>query len=506
MAFELMVFERSEAPMDWPQFVKWSEREERSADQGACSRNLKSWFQDMSASFPQAATLDAGTLYTFGESFIKAEFSWKNAEEAISLTRSLAEKRGLGFCNFNSEGGDLEFFGHESAPSNAGYDVNRMDKKLYKALEDRSVSVADAKAVLAQTSAGFVSPFVASLALVILSSSMLAYDTFRTDGKGGKMLPCLGEPLGVSYIMPLVCGWFLLMAVVFAIGVIQGARFRAAICKAYPSLKPGYGKKPKSSKEVDAKIDELISRLKAETFLPAVVLTAAPGNPGVFGSKLGGTPCLPKGFAYPKGKSGRPLRLLAQLNFEELPPLPDFPTSGILQFYIADDDLYGADFDNPNVQSGFRIAYHDRVSKSVQEPPVIANTDDSYFPFDGEFALSGALVTQPMPANDFRFEAKFLSLYKSLVSSKAGIDDIDIDTWERVAQSVQESGHRIGGYPFFTQEDPRRIGDLQTVLLLQVDSIGSVCWGDAGVANFFISPEKLKARDFSDVSYNWDCC
>ncbi|MDR2750272.1 MAG: DUF1963 domain-containing protein, partial [Clostridiales bacterium] len=186
--------------------------------------------------------------------------------------------------------------------------------------------------------------------------------------------------------------------------------------------------------------------------------------------------------------------------------LPDFPTSGILQFFIADDDLYGADFDHLNVQSGFRVVYHDRITKSISDPPLIPLTEDSYFPFDGEFALSGSLVRQPMPSSDFRFEDTVMALYKSLISKKAGIDDIDIDTWERIAQSVQESGHRIGGYPFFTQEDPRRTGDSRTVLLLQVDSIGGVCWGDAGVANFFISPEKLKARDFSDVIYNWDCC
>ena len=30
-------------------------------------------------------------------------------------------------------------------------------------------------------------------------------------------------------------------------------------------------------------------------------------------------------------------------------------------------------------------------------------------------------------------------------------------------------------------------------------------WGDAGVANFFISEQDLKNKDFTNVVYNWDC-
>ena len=32
-----------------------------------------------------------------------------------------------------------------------------------------------------------------------------------------------------------------------------------------------------------------------------------------------------------------------------------------------------------------------------------------------------------------------------------------------------------------------------------------ILWGDCGVANFFISRADLKARNFSNVYYNWDC-
>lgn len=69
-------------------------------------------------------------------------------------------------------------------------------------------------------------------------------------------------------------------------------------------------------------------------------------------------------------------------------------------------------------------------------------------------------------------------------------------------------GHKIGGYASFTQHDPREYEyKKHTVLLLQIDSdddIGSM-WGDVGIANFFITPENLRKKDFSNVLYNWDC-
>ncbi|MGK7918678.1 MAG: DUF1963 domain-containing protein [Trichodesmium sp.] len=72
--------------------------------------------------------------------------------------------------------------------------------------------------------------------------------------------------------------------------------------------------------------------------------------------------------------------------------------------------------------------------------------------------------------------------------------------------------HQLGGYPNFTQEDPRFNPEYEDyILLLQIVSdYGSygendICWGDAGIGNFFIKPSQLKALDFSQVLYNWDC-
>ena len=52
--------------------------------------------------------------------------------------------------------------------------------------------------------------------------------------------------------------------------------------------------------------------------------------------------------------------------------------------------------------------------------------------------------------------------------------------------------------------------DDENKLFIQLDSLYDskediLMWGDSGVANFFITDEDLKNRNFEDVIYNWDC-
>ena len=73
-------------------------------------------------------------------------------------------------------------------------------------------------------------------------------------------------------------------------------------------------------------------------------------------------------------------------------------------------------------------------------------------------------------------------------------------------------------YPFFVQTDPREEPSKlagHTILLLQLDTDDvvdgdgtthpAIMWGDAGVGNFFIEPQRLVKLDFSNVAFTWDC-
>ncbi|ENX32122.1 hypothetical protein F889_04022 [Acinetobacter colistiniresistens] len=253
------------------------------------------------------------------------------------------------------------------------------------------------------------------------------------------------------------------------------------------------------------------------TIQPTVTMQlTANDNLSVWQSKVGGAPYLPLDATYPVDSNGKPLALLAQLNFAEIPSLPNFPDQGILQFYIAADDLYGMNFDDQQQQSGFKVLYFDQViadaSQLKQDFAEVQLGEDDYLPFTGQYSIEFALSTQPISLGDFAFAPKILGvadLYDFEDQFDGGdFEDDFIEPYDEVASA---SGHRLGGYPYFTQTDPRQYNEKvqDYMLLFQLDTDDAeneIMWGDSGVGNFFIHPEDLKKRDFSKVLYNWDCC
>lgn len=125
---------------------------------------------------------------------------------------------------------------------------------------------------------------------------------------------------------------------------------------------------------------------------------------------------------------------------------------------------------------------------------------DPYFPIQSEALITPELSAEWVLPSDFQF------------GRYAGMDAFDY--FEQFDDEVYDEytanafGHKIGGYASFTQEDPRSYSHQNhTILLLQIDSDDDIdsMWGDVGIANFFIRPEDLKKKDFSNVLYNWDC-
>ena len=249
---------------------------------------------------------------------------------------------------------------------------------------------------------------------------------------------------------------------------------------------------------------------------PTANITLQPSaSLSVWQSKVGGVPYLPLDAAYPHNKAGEPLAFLAQINLAEIPPLPHFPAQGILQFYIdANDDLWGLDFDNPTVQNGFRVIYFaDLITDTQQLHTNIATYttfDPDCLPFSGQYAMQFSAASQAISLNDHRFALTHQQTGETVDASNIW-EQLDDEFFEAYDSAFSAEGHRMGGYPYFTQSDPR--GYLAAyadyVLLLQLDSDEEngvdMLWGDAGVCNFFIHPQDLAKRDFSKVLYNWDC-
>ncbi len=218
-------------------------------------------------------------------------------------------------------------------------------------------------------------------------------------------------------------------------------------------------------------------------------------------SKFGGLPYWPENLPYPQINK-KPAKLMAQINFEELAKkrcsLPDFPTSGILQFFFEHgDDMWGINFDDitkPNIKAIF----HQSTSTPISEDNEILKVanDNEAMPFEGTLALTFEKAQEYAGFSDLVAVDNFYD----------GLDDrLNDDEQDLFYDTIENSGSKIGGYAHFTQEDPRQTGT-DWVLLLQIDTDDNVMFGDAGVANWFIKREDLKNLNFDNILFTWDCC
>ena len=277
------------------------------------------------------------------------------------------------------------------------------------------------------------------------------------------------------------------------------------------------------------KLMEKLEQFKAETKQQAIRLTAQRSDRiTATSSKFGGLPYLPKNFAYPTDAKGNPLKLLAQLNFGELPPLADFPTSGILQFFVLHDYDIGSDWQNQGNQSHHKVIYHREIHENDRMTdfpevkfvsPYPPGEEEEWFPFQGEFAITGELADVFPVFGSFDFADKFETFCEEhqfdLKSSRLWNVASEI-----FGDGIFERWHFVGGCPAFEQSDPRydkkNLRKYDTLLFQMSSDYYSenwrkipiedeIAWGDGGIANFFINRTDLQNLKFDDVLYNWDC-
>ncbi len=260
-------------------------------------------------------------------------------------------------------------------------------------------------------------------------------------------------------------------------------------------------------------VKEIREEILQKTAIPCMKLELVDTAPGLFDSKVGGVGYVPRDAKIPEDSEGTQLRLLAQINCGEI-TLEDFPHQGLLQFWILNDDVSGLNFDDNTLQDTFRVLYFKEPDRTVTEEEVCGKMqrtpEEDYFPVRGCYGLAFSAGMDTISSSDYQFESRIKELVQQDYPEEAerlleNIDDFIDENGEDWG-----GGHKIGGYPGFTQWDPRSSEDTHDVLLFQLDSdMGAdwkILWGDCGIGNFFINREKLKSCDFSDVIYNWDCC
>lgn len=234
---------------------------------------------------------------------------------------------------------------------------------------------------------------------------------------------------------------------------------------------------------MDKQIDTIIEEIKKNIPVSPVFYITFTDKPGSYtSSKIGGS------YYWPDDHIPE-LKFLAQINFSELPENTIFPKEGLLQFFIRDDDSWGLFGKQP----GWKVVFHEQIGDGVkidQEWPEGPVEKESWMQFE--------LTSEMMTYQDNHFDDYLPKQYRHYSENE--------DLFDKIWEIFFDEHSKLLGYPIFSQWDPRDKFD-RSILLFQLcsDREGHIMWGDYGVGNFFITEEDLKNRDFSKVTYNWDC-
>lgn len=260
--------------------------------------------------------------------------------------------------------------------------------------------------------------------------------------------------------------------------------------------------------------------------LPALLLEAddaAPVRPG--GTRIGGPVWLADGAEWPTGREGRPLEFVAQIDFAAMPPLPDYPETGLLQLFVGRDDCFGADFDAPD-QGDFLLAWHPdgavggRMVPLPRLPKYGDPDDDGYSstPFVDDRVRERGVMLRAVPRSAM---PRPYDRPVEVLCAELGVDE-RAGAVEPLLLALEEAGpfdcHSIGGHPLFVQQDfrltlaypPEKAGqpspwrDYDRVLF-QLTSRNGLQWGDVGEATVLIRRADLLSRNFGRAIFSWDC-
>ena len=229
--------------------------------------------------------------------------------------------------------------------------------------------------------------------------------------------------------------------------------------------------------------------------------------------------------------------MVAQINCAELPKNELYPKTGILQFWLDPyDELgLGADLKNPVSQVNTRVIYYPNLEETnpcahtLVMPDQEKQTEMEFMAWPvhvdqgWEIGLSFEETSEGItPQNWWVYQSRFVELWNELYPQQPIGDFTGIDAYAPAGEErpsvmfyrdiAQRSYHKLGGHPEFTQQDPRQEHDgfdNYTINLLTMFSEDAekfvTVWGDQGTANWLITPEQLKNRDFSKVLFEWSC-
>jgi uncharacterized protein YwqG len=256
-------------------------------------------------------------------------------------------------------------------------------------------------------------------------------------------------------------------------------------------------------------MQDFFARIAADTRDSLVLTLHAQATPAT-ATRIGGHPWAdPARPDWPLDADGAPMAFLGQINFGNLPPLPDFPDRGLLQVFVCYES------------EGTHLRYTEApVGEGLMGPPEsLRKAKRRAHPFSPEVFERGYAVTAeprvvganwtlwPHSADDMGF-AHMERL------PEPGEAETMVATYEERMDAARASlgVHWIGGHPSFVQEDIRndeRYRKLDRVILhLGEEGNGKAAGiriGDGGELNVMIARGDLIARRWERAVFTWDC-
>ena len=248
-----------------------------------------------------------------------------------------------------------------------------------------------------------------------------------------------------------------------------------------------------SSENDDQKIENLINEFKQLTEKECYETVTIKEFPDILDDKICGIPYLPIGEPYPKDSKGNPMPLLIQVNLKNV-FLENFPNKGILEVF------WGIELEDP---LEYEVRYYEENLEYQKDLPLIKYHGHlAEKPYKIEFKK----IKEYLPPSNFNFNDVFCSLYKKYFNKdlKCYYDFDNIDS--KLNNILNQPAGSIGGYPDFTQDDPRYDGEMKECLFKIDSGLGDLCIGDAGILNVFIRLDDLKNAKFEKAEVYWDCC
>ncbi|KAF7771473.1 hypothetical protein PCIT_a4059 [Pseudoalteromonas citrea] len=218
-------------------------------------------------------------------------------------------------------------------------------------------------------------------------------------------------------------------------------------------------------------------------------------------SKFCGKPFIPKTMNYPVGKyNKKPMYLIAQINFSELPKLDGFPTAGILQVFSESDDctIYESaviQFISPEQMLDTPLSDFAFLDEIAEDEYLATPTQQLRFKTQNDFGNSGNDTAISIP------ECDTVSDLLEKIQTEHKMTDRDFEEVIEKFDSLSAYS-KIGGYSLAVQEP---FSEDEMMLVLQLDYLNIENAVGDGSLYLHVPKKDLIQSDFSDAQVIYEC-